>query len=163
MALTGYLKLVGETQGEIKGDCSQAGAKEGKILVFAWEHEIEIPKDTHTGLPTGQRVHKPFVITKQMDSASPKVMQACTRGEQLKEWQLDLYRITDKGTEEHYYTVKLGGAIIVRSNLETKETFLDENKPYHNMEKVSFSYSKITHIFEPQGIEAEDDWTADNT
>jgi|SaaInl48_10m_RNA_FD_contig_111_61554_length_2306_multi_9_in_0_out_0_2 type VI secretion system secreted protein Hcp len=163
MALTGYLKLVGETQGAIEGDCKQAGAKENKILVYAWEHEIEIPKDTHTGLPTGQRVHKPFVITKQMDSASPKIMQACTRGEQLKEWQLDLYRITDKGTEEHYYSIKLGGAIIVKSNLDTKETFLEENKPYHNMEKISFSYSKIVHIFEPQGIEAEDDWTADNT
>jgi len=31
------------------------------------------------------------------------------------------------------------------------------------MEKVSFSYSKIIHVYEPTGVEAEDDWTADNT
>jgi len=124
MALTGYLKLLGETQGVINGDCKQADPKKDKILVYAWNHEIEIPNDTHTGTPTGQRIHKPLVITKQMDSASPKIMQACTKGEQLKEWQLDLYRITDKGTEEHYYSIKLGGAIIVKSELYTENIYL---------------------------------------
>lgn len=159
MALTGYLKLVGNNQGEIKGDCKQTG-REDKILVYAWSQEIEIPKDTHTGLPTGQRIHKPLVITKSMDLASPLLMQAVTSGESMKEFQLDLYRITDKGTEEHYYSIKLEGAIIVRSQLYTKETFLEENKPYHNMEEVHFSYRKITHVYVPDGIEAEDDWSA---
>ncbi len=157
MALTGYLYLKGKNQGKIEGDCEQKG-REDAILVYAFEHEIEIPKDTHTGLPTGQRIHKPFRITKKVDSSTPKIMQACTSGEQLEEWELKLYRINDKGQEEHYYTVKLKDSIVVQTNYETPLTFLDENKAYHNMELVSFTYSTITHVFEPKGIEAEDSW-----
>lgn len=157
MALTGYLYIEGNNQGKIEGDCVQKG-REGSILVYAFEHEIEIPKDTHTGLPTGQRIHKPFTITKKLDNGSPKIMQACTSGEQLKDWRLELFRINPQGQEEHYYTVKLKDSIIVELEYYTPLTFLDENKPYHNMEKVSFSYSSITHIFEPKGIEAEDNW-----
>jgi type VI secretion system secreted protein Hcp len=127
-------------------------------LVYAFDHEIEIPKDTHTGLPTGQRIHKPFTIVKKLDTASPKIMQACTSGEQLKTWELKLFRINDKGQEEHYYTVRLNDSIIVQANYDTPLTFLEESKPYHNMEKVSFTYSSITHVFEPKGIEAEDNW-----
>ena len=161
MALTGYLYLEGNNQGQIEGDCVQKD-REGAIVVYAFEHEIEIPKDTHNGLPTGQRIHKPFTIVKKFDSASPKVMQACTSGEQLASWELKLFRINDKGQEEHYYTIKLNESVIVKSNYETPLTFLDENKPYHNMENISFSYSSITHIYEPKGIEAQDDWKNPN-
>jgi type VI secretion system secreted protein Hcp len=157
MALTGYLYLEGKNQGKIEGDCVQKG-REDAIIVYALEHEIEIPKDTHTGLPTGQRIHKPFTIVKKLDTASPKIMQACTSGEQLKSWELKLFRINDKGQEEHYYTVKLNDSVIGQVNYDTPLTFLEENKPYHNMEKVSFTYSSITHVFEPKGIEAEDNW-----
>ena len=31
-------------------------------------------RDAASGLPTGKRMHKPFVITKTMDTASPVLM-----------------------------------------------------------------------------------------
>jgi type VI secretion system secreted protein Hcp len=52
MALTMYMKVTGKNQGEIKGSCDQGGDKKDKILVYAMDHKVEIPKDTHTGLPT---------------------------------------------------------------------------------------------------------------
>ncbi len=122
MALTGYLKVVGKNQGEINGDCKQSG-RENLIVVYGVEHNIEIPRDPHTGLPTGQRIHKPLIITKHVDQASPKLNQACTSGEQLSEVTLQFYRINEKGQEEHYYTIKLENAIIVNMKCYKPLTF----------------------------------------
>ena len=71
MALTAYMKLKGKSQGDIKGDCEQGGDKKDSILVYATEHKVEIPKDTHTGLPTGQRHHPPDKITMHKNKAPP--------------------------------------------------------------------------------------------
>ena len=90
MALTAYMKLKGKSQGDIKGDCEQGGDKKDSILVYATEHKVEIPKDTHTGLPTGQRIHHPYKITMAKSQASPKLYKACCTGEQL-EVTLDYY------------------------------------------------------------------------
>jgi len=56
MATTIYMKVTGKNQGEIQGDCTQQG-RENLILCYQMDHAVEIPKDTHTGLPTGQRVN----------------------------------------------------------------------------------------------------------
>ena len=159
MANTMYLKVKGANQGDIKGDCSQTG-REDTILVYSLDHAVEIPRDTHTGLPTGQRIHMPLKIQKHKDQASPLLYQACCSGERITEFELDFYRINDKGQEEHYYTIKLSNAIIVEMREYTPMTFLAENKPYRDMEEVSFSYEKIVWTYEPDGIEAEDDWKA---
>lgn len=157
MAMTSYLSLTGAKQGEIKGGCTQAG-REKKILVYSSDHDVEIPRDTHTGLPTGQRIHHPLIITKAKDCSSPLLFQACCTGEQFTAWELQYFRINDKGQEEHYFTIKLTNAIIVRMREFTPLTFVPENKPFHDMEEVSFTYEKIAWTYETDGIEAEDDW-----
>lgn len=157
MALTAYMKVEGKSQGEIKGDCQQGGDKKDKILVYAVEHLVEIPKDTHTGLPTGQRIHHPLTITKHLDQASPKLYKTCCTGEQCTV-TIDHYRIAADGTEEKYFTIKMEEAIVVSMKKETPLTFLAENKPYHDMESVSFTYSKITWTYNDGNIEYVDDW-----
>jgi len=37
---------------------------------------------------------------------------------------------------------------------------LAENKPYHDMEEVQFTYEKIIWTAVVDGVEAEDDWKA---
>jgi len=157
MAMTAYMAVKGNSQGDIKGDCQQGGDKKDKVLVYASDHVVEIPKDTHTGLPTGQRIHHPFSITKHKDPASPKLFKACCTGEQC-EVTLDYYRIKDDGTEEKYYTVKMENAIIVSMREYTPMTFLADNKPYHDMEEVAMTYSKITWTYNDGNIEYTDDW-----
>ncbi len=157
MALTAYLKVEGTSQGEIKGDCPQGGDKKDKMLIYSVEHDVEIPKDTHTGLPTGQRIHHPFTVEKHLDCATPKLYKACCTGEQCTV-TLDHYRIKADGTEEKYFTIKLEEAIIVSVNKSTPTTFLPENKPYHDMEKISFTYSKITWTYNDGNIEYVDNW-----
>lgn len=157
MAMTAYLKVEGSSQGEIKGDCPQGGDKKDKILVYGVTHNVEIPKDTHTGLPTGQRIHHPLYITKHLDPATPKLYKACCTGEQCTV-TLDHYRIKPDGTEEKYFTIKLEEAIVVTMDKSTPTTFLPENKPYHDMETVAFTYSKITWTYNDGNIEYMDDW-----
>ena len=162
MAMTSYMTLEGNNQGKIDGDCSQGG-REDMILLYAIDHEIEIPKDTHTGMPTGQRIHHPLKVTKHFDKATPKLYQACCSGEQFKTVEIDYYRINEKGQEEHYFTIKLEKAIIVELQEYNPLVFLEESKPYKDMEKVSFTYEKIIWTYEPDGIETEDSWKAPRT
>jgi type VI secretion system secreted protein Hcp len=159
MALTAYAKVTGNSQGEIKGDCPQGGDKKDKILVYGIDHSVEVPKDTHTGLPTGQRIHHPLTITKGKDNASPKLFKACCTGEHV-EVTLDQYRVKPDGTEEKYFTSKLEEAIVVNVREFTPTTFLADNKPYHDMEEISFTYSKITWTYNDGNIEYTDDWKA---
>ncbi len=160
MAMTSYLKVTGKEQGDIQGDCAQQG-RENLILVYGFDHAVEIPRDTHTGLPTGQRIHQPLEIIKHKDKSSPKLFQACCTGEQVST-EHKFYRINEKGQEEHYFTVKLENAIIVQMREYNPLTFLPENKPYKDMESVLFTYEKIVWTYEPDGIEAEDSWKTPN-
>ena len=86
-ALKAYLKLVGQKQGEIRGSETSKG-REGQIAVIAASHEIVSPRDAQSGLPTGPRVHKPFVITKDLDASSPLLYRALVNNENLTTWEL---------------------------------------------------------------------------
>ena len=157
MPMPSHLSLTGENQGKIEGSCEIQG-REGTIMAYAMNHTVAIPRDTHTGLPTGKRVHKPLTITKEYDKSSPKLYQALCSGEQFSEVILDFYRISPAGAEEKYFTTKLEKAIIVDIDSYYPETFVKTSEPYKHMEKVAFSYSKIIWTWQPDGIEAEDEW-----
>ncbi len=157
MALTSYAKVTGKKSGEIKGSCQQGGDKKDKILVYGIKHDVTIPRDNLTGLPTGQRVHSPFVITKSVDKASPNLYKLCTTGEHC-DVEVDYYRIKEDGTEEKYYTVKLADAIVVAMNHWKLNVLNPDNKPFEDSEDVAFTYSKITWNFADGNIEHTDDW-----
>ncbi len=157
MALTAYLTLEGKNQGKMEGDCKQKG-REKTILVYATDHTVEIPRDKFTGLPTGQRIHQPFIITKHTDPASPLMFQALTTGEQMKTWQLEYYHIDEKGQEKNYYEITLENAVIVQMREYKPNTLDDAMSNYHDMEEVSFTYSGITWTNKEANKEASDDW-----
>ncbi|MBO6069601.1 MAG: type VI secretion system tube protein Hcp, partial [Succinivibrionaceae bacterium] len=110
-------------------------------------------------LPTGQRIHHPLTVTKAKDVASSKLFAACCKGEQV-DVEIDFYRIKPTGEEELYYKITVNDAVIVEMGENTPTTFLAENKPYHDMENVSFTYSKITWSYTDGNIEYTDDWKA---
>lgn len=157
MALTAYMAVKGNSQGDIKGDCPQGGDKKDKILLYNIDHLVEIPKDTHTGLPTGQRIHQPFTVLKHKDVSSPKLFQMCCTGE-VGTVEVLYFRIKDTGEEENYFKITMEEAIIVSMREFTPTTFLPENKPFKDMEEVSFTYSKITWNYADGNIEFTDDW-----
>lgn len=42
---------------------------------ISFDQEVVSPRDAASGLPTGKRMHKPFVITKELDKSSPMAVR----------------------------------------------------------------------------------------
>jgi prepilin-type processing-associated H-X9-DG protein len=57
----------------------------GFLECFLTQYSIVSPRDSASGLPTGKRQHKPMVITKEWDKATPLLMQALVSNENITE------------------------------------------------------------------------------
>ena len=164
MALNAYLKLKGQKQGEIKGSVTQKG-REGKIMVIAVSHEIVSPRDAASGLPTGKRMHKPLVITKELDKASPLLLQMLTHNENIPEFELQFWTPQVKATggagmEVQHYTIKLTNANIASISFRMLNNKNPELTRYTEYEEIAFTYQKIEWLWNDGGIMAMDDWEA---
>src|SRR5437867_1025476 len=162
MALNAYLSLKGVKQGQIKGSVTQKG-REDKIMVIAVSHEVISPRDPASGLPTGKRMHKPFVITKELDKSSPLLYNALVNNENLSEWELQFWTPQIKatggmGTEVQHYTVKLVNANIASISFRMLNNKNPELMKYAEFEEVAFTYQKIIWTWTDGGVTAEDDW-----
>ncbi len=158
-----YLFLKG-ARGDIKGDAKLRG-REDAIVVIAASHEINSPRDAASGLASGKRMHKPFVITKELDKSTPLLRKALVTNEILPSATIDFYRPTPRGgiaQEEKYLTIKLTNASI--SNI--RQVMLNNKNPeltrYAQSEEISFTYQKIEWIWADGGVTASDDWQAQN-
>ena len=158
MALNAFLMLEGTIQGHIKGGVTQRG-REHTIVVVAANHEVMSPMgNAGGGAAIGKRIHKPFVITKELDKSSPLLYQAMAKAESMAIWELKFYTLTGSGIEIQHYTVKLTGALItgIRFSLpDTKDT--DAGTPDAH-EEIEFSYRSIEWIWTDGSITATDQW-----
>jgi type VI secretion system secreted protein Hcp len=159
MALNAYLTLKGETQGDIKGSVTQAG-REDSIMVFAVDHQIVSPRDAASGLPTGKRMHKPLVITKEVDKSSPLLYSMLVHNENIPSFKLDFWRPSRTGKEEQFYSVELSNASIASMDFTVLSNKEPETMRIPEYEKIAFCYQKITWTWHDGGIAAEDDWEA---
>jgi type VI secretion system secreted protein Hcp len=161
-----FMSIEGSTQGKITegaftpasvGNIYQNG-HENEIMVKAFHHNINIPRNTTTGQPTGQRTHNPMVVTKIFDKSSPLLFNALTKGETLKTVELKWYRTSYAGKPEHYFSMVLEDAIIVdiESYMESQE--VASSNQVSPLEKISFSYRKISWRHETASTSGEDDW-----
>jgi type VI secretion system secreted protein Hcp len=164
MALNAYLRLKGQKQGEIKGSVTQKG-REGSIMVIAASHEIVSPRDPASGLPTGKRMHKPFVITKELDKSSPLLYNVLVNNENVPDWKLEFWTpqlsaAGGVGAEKQHYTVELLNANIASISFRMLNNKNPELMRYSEYEEVAFTYQKITWTWKDGGITSMDDWEA---
>jgi len=157
MALNAYLKMTGAKQGDIKGSVTQKG-REDTIMVIAVHHEIVSPRDPASGLPTGKRMHKPLVITKELDKASPLLYNVLTNNEDLTKWELKFFQPSATGAEKQHYTITLEHANIASINFVMANNKVPELMKFAEYEEVAFTYRKITWTWVDGGITASDDW-----
>lgn len=166
MANPAYLTVEGDRQGLITagnftgnsvGNMYQEG-HEDEALIEAFEHKIIIPRDLHTGQPTGQRVHHPLKVTKVMDKSSPLLMGALTTGERLSKVTLKFYRNSTSANIEHYFTIELEDALIV----DIQQYMYNCQDPamahFSHLEDVYFTYRKIVKTHEVASTSESDDW-----
>lgn len=159
MALNAYLKLKGQKSGECKGSVTQKG-REGKIMVIAVSHDIVSPRDAASGLPTGKRMHKPFVITKELDKSSPLLYNILVHNENITEWELQFWQPSATGAEKQHYSIKLLNANIASIDFRMANNKHPDLMKFSEYEEVAFTYQKITWTWVDGGITAEDDWEA---
>ena len=163
MALNSYLRLTGQKTGEIKGSVTQKG-REGSIMVIAVSHEITSPRDAASGLPTGKRQHKPFVITKELDMSSPLLYNVLVNNENITKWELQFWtpqvggHLGGGGTEVQHFTVKLTNANIANISFRMLNNKNPDLMRYSEFEEVAFTYQKIEWVWVKGGITAMDDW-----
>ena len=157
MALNSYLKLKGQKQGEIKGSVTQKG-RENKIMVIAVSHEIVSPRDPASGLPTGKRMHKPLVITKELDKSSPLLYSVLTNNENITEWELQFWTPSSTGVEKQHYTVRLTNANIASIQFRMLNNKNPDLMKYTEYEEIAFTYEKIEWTWTEGGITAIDSW-----
>lgn len=150
------LMLRGQRSGVIKGSVTQKG-REGAIQVLDIDHSIISPRDPASGLPTGQRQHKPFIVTIQLDQSAPLLYNALSNNENLTAFELKYWAPSSKsaGTEANVFTVRLSN-----SNISSIEQFVEKDQTgvLRTYLKVSFNYQRIQWTWTDGGITATDDW-----
>ena len=162
MSTRAYLFLKGQRQGNLTAGVSTVESvgnayqsNDGdRILVQGFSHQIIVPRDIQSGLPSGPRVHKPLMISKIVDKSTPLIMSALTSGEMLEEFRITWYRTSaTSGSEEAYFSVDLAEAVIV--DVQTRN---DPNTAiFSHFEDVYFAYKKITWTHDVCGTSGTDD------
>ena len=84
-----YLSFKGSKQGQFKPETQKTRGTDKWSEVIAFKMGTEVPVDAKSGGPKGGRTHKPIVITREVDGASPGLFQLCVTGETLTEVVLE--------------------------------------------------------------------------
>jgi type VI secretion system secreted protein Hcp len=159
-ALNAYLTLKGTKSGEIKGSVTQKG-REGSILVFSYQHEMQTPVDSKSGAATGKMQHGLFKITKELDKSSPLLLRAWSSNEILSELTLRFWEPSKAGgAEVQHFTVKLTNARIVSIKSSLPNTKDAELVKLPISEEISFTYQKIEWTWTDGGVTTSVDWGA---
>ena len=134
--ISGLSVVAGDLNGDSMSDreigSATSGAGSGKAATAASKPgagKTTTGRDVATGQASGRRMHKPFVIKREIDKTSPQLMKACASGE-LFSAAVD---IVENGRTVHY---KMSDVII--SSVSKASSSGD--RP---MESVSFTYEKI--------------------
>ena len=125
--LVGYLTVKGQKSGNVQGG-SQAKGHEGSIEVLGFDYGVSSPRDAATGQASGKRIHKPLIITKELDKSSPILFQALVTNEVLPEVNFQFTRAGSDGKEIQYYTIKLTNATI--SEIHQSDQGKNGARPY---------------------------------
>ena len=157
MALNAYLRMKGQKSGDVKGSVTQKG-REGSIAVVAVSHEILSPRDPASGMPTGRRMHKPIVITKELDQSTPVLYGMLVNNENITEWVLQYFSPDRTGVETQNFTIRLTNASITDIRL-TKPLTWSLTRKIPDYQEISFAYQKIEWTWAQGGITATDDWS----
>lgn len=153
-ALDAYMRITGDVQGEIQGDVIQVG-RENSILVQGYGYNLSADYDQVTGLPSGERQHRPVRVLKPVDKSSARLMHALITGENLSSVIIRFYRPTGAGAEENHLTVELVNARIVGITPTHSSTSAEVTTPFY--ETVSFTFQTIIQT-SIDGSVATDTW-----
>jgi type VI secretion system secreted protein Hcp len=108
-----FMQVDGGTIGTIEGEATEKG-HEKWITVSGYDGDATAPTSTGSGggAGAGKVQFKPIVITKPIDTSTPKLFEALVTGRHLPAVQIDFVRAGGAGGDEVFYSVKLKQVIV---------------------------------------------------
>jgi type VI secretion system secreted protein Hcp len=114
------------------------------VIRSAEARDLVSPRDVSSGLPSGKRMHKPIVITKELSAASPVLFHAAATKSVLADVTLTYSRWDDaKHADVVVHTIKLTNATVIaasRSALPKTGAQVADIM----IEQIAFQYQTIT-------------------
>lgn len=157
MASMGYAKIEGESQGRIQGD-GKHHEEEGLIEVFAFDHEVAIPRKSSGTLSAGRPVHDEIVIGKLVDRSTPKLYQAMDQHERLSTVAFEWFAYDSSGVLRRVFSVELENALVTRIRPSMPDYLDPESDRYRFMEHVGLSYETIVWTYGQGDVQFETTW-----
>jgi len=152
------MTVEGQLQGVFRAD-----TKGPQIPVLAVSHSILSPRDAASGLPTGRRMHKPYVVTKAIGPASTQLYTALFNNENLKNVVFVFTSRGPRGEAIPAYSVKLINASIASIDMRSSELVKTANNtPIPDYEEIAFVYQRIEIENLLMKTKAIDTWAATN-
>jgi type VI secretion system secreted protein Hcp len=158
-----FLSVNGAKSGQIVGE-SQDSKHKNEIEVLAWSWGMQGKSSLAGGGASGKATIRELRITKRVDRSSTALMMALRTNEKIKDATLSLRKIGAAGAPLEYLTIKIEDGRVMSLDIEAGDT---SNAP-GLLEKVSFSFNRISIEYTPQGPDGkalgstsfEDQWTA---
>jgi type VI secretion system secreted protein Hcp len=155
-----FLSVSGAKSGQVAGEAQDQKHK-NEIEVLAWSWGMQGKSALGGGQATGKSTMRELRITKRLDKSSTALMSALRSNEVIKKAVLTLRKIGKTPIEYLIITIEDGRVMAV--DLEAGDA---SNAPTL-LERVSFSFNKISVQYTPQGPDGqplggttfEDDWT----
>ena len=161
-----FVAIKGKTQGNITEGAytlesvgqSFVEGHEDEMIVQAVRHEILVPTDPQSGQPSGQRQHKPLILTVALNKAVPLLYNALASGESLTDVTLRWYRTSADGKQEHYFTTSLVDSTIVNIDLNMPNSQDPAMSNFTQLIDIYLAYRKINWEHTVAGTSGADDW-----
>ena len=156
-----FFKVKGAKHGPINGE-AQDSAHKGEIEVLSWSWGMQGKVSLGGGGATGKATMRELRIVKKVDKASTALMSALRTNEVIKEGILTLRKTGGQKLEYMKITIKDGRVIAL--DVEAG----DPSGGSTLLERVSFTFNKISIEYTPQGGDGqplgttvfEDEWNA---
>lgn len=140
------VKIHGSKQGQFKGDLLQKG-REDRIGVYGVDYGLIKPIDPNSGLPTGRISNKPFTLVKELDGASPQLIQALVTYENLDKVEIFFEINPTNAPGMPFFKITLINAHVVNLNQKSDSTIVNPANTILNnqlvLENASFTYESI--------------------
>ena len=162
MSLMTYAYLVGKSTGKVKGGVTQKGREEA-IAVIAVSHGMVSPHDVASGQPSGKRIHKPWMFTKELDQATPLLYNMLATNETIisavfRFWAPQVHAGIGAGSEVQNFTVTLTNARVASIDFRQANIRQPDLVKLAEYEEVALTYQKIEWTWMQGNIMAADDW-----
>lgn len=138
-----FLQVEGARSGTIKGE-SEDDARKGEIDVLAWSWGMRAQTEMGGGGTLTKASMRDFLVSKKVDSASTGLMAAMRNNDLIKKAILTVRKAGKIPLD--YFTVIMEDGRITSLDVESVG-----EEPPELIERLSFSFQKITVTYVPQG------------